>query len=71
MQACEAELWSDSLLHTRDDGTGWLEGEVPGNDLRFFARFTIGLGNEATVQEPPKLVEEMKIMLAGMLKKYS
>jgi predicted DNA-binding transcriptional regulator YafY len=71
VQACEAEVWSDSLLHTREDGSGWLEGEVPGNDLRFFAKFIIGLGNEAMVQEPPELVEELKNMLSGMLRKYS
>ncbi|OMD40015.1 transcriptional regulator [Paenibacillus borealis] len=71
VQSCEAELWSASLLHRREDGTGWLEGKVPGSDLRFFARFVMGLGNGATVHEPPELVEELKGMLAEMLKKYS
>lgn len=71
VQTCEAERWSASLLHLRGDGTGWLEGEIPGGDLRFFAGFMMGLGNEATVQEPPELVEELKAMLAGMLSKYS
>jgi predicted DNA-binding transcriptional regulator YafY len=71
VQACEAEMWSAFLLHRRGDGTGWLEGEIPANDLRFFARFIIGLGNEATVQEPPELVEEIKAVLTGILRKYS
>ncbi|WP_340020880.1 YafY family protein [Paenibacillus sp. FSL K6-1096] len=70
VQACEAEVWSRQLLHIREDGTGWLEGEVPGSDLSFFARFVIGLCNEATVQEPPELKAEVKRMLAGMLAKY-
>ncbi|WP_342563896.1 YafY family protein [Paenibacillus sp. FSL R7-0345] len=71
MQACEAELWAAPLLHSREGGSGWLEGEVPAQDLRFFARFFTGLGNEATVQEPPELVSELKAMLEEMLRKYS
>ncbi|CAM4215952.1 helix-turn-helix transcriptional regulator [Paenibacillus typhae] len=71
VQACEAELWSASLLHIRADGTGWLEGEAPAQDMRFFARFFTGLGNEAMVHEPPELVEELKTMLEEMLRKYS
>ncbi len=70
VQACEAELWSSSLLHIREDGTGWLEGEVPHKDLSFFARFVIGLCNEAEVQEPPELAGMVKALLAGMLARY-
>lgn len=70
VQACEAEIWSRQLLHIRTDGTGWLEGEVPESDLSFFARFVIGLCNEATVQEPPELKAEVKRVLADMLAKY-
>lgn len=71
VQACEGEVWSPVLLHIRADGTGWLEGEIPGSDLGFFARFVIGLCSEATVQEPPELVAEVRRTLADMLKKYS
>ncbi|WP_019914156.1 helix-turn-helix transcriptional regulator [Paenibacillus sp. HW567] len=69
VQACEAELWSSSLLHIREDGTGWLEGDIPGTDLRFFARFVIGLCNEAAVQEPPELAQSVKELLTEMLAK--
>ncbi|MEK3761660.1 YafY family protein [Paenibacillus sp. FSL R7-0337] len=71
VQACEGEVWSPVLLHMREDGTGWLEGEIPGSDLGFFARFVMGLCSEATVQEPPELVAEVKRTLADMLEKYS
>ncbi|QUL55303.1 YafY family transcriptional regulator [Paenibacillus tritici] len=70
VQACEAELWSSPLLHIRADGTGWLEGEIQKSDLGFFARFAIGLCDEATVQEPPELVAEVKRTLTGMLARY-
>ncbi|CQR51648.1 helix-turn-helix transcriptional regulator [Paenibacillus riograndensis] len=70
VQACEAELWSSSLLHIREDGTGWLEGDIPHKDLPFFARFVIGLCNEAAVKEPQELVRAVKELLAGMLAKY-
>ncbi|QQZ62894.1 YafY family transcriptional regulator [Paenibacillus sonchi] len=71
VQACEAELWSASLLHIREDGTGWLEGDVPREDLPFFARFVIGLCNEAEVQEPQELAGRIRELLAEMLVKYS
>lgn len=70
VQACEAEVWSSPLLHIRGDGTGWLEGDIQQSDLGFFARFVIGLCSEATVQEPPELVAEVKRTLAGMLAQY-
>ncbi|WP_048032825.1 hypothetical protein [Brevibacillus brevis] len=28
VQACEAELWLASMLHVRQDGSSWLEGNV-------------------------------------------
>ncbi|OKP99496.1 YafY family protein [Paenibacillus sp. P46E] len=71
VQACEGELWSASLLHIREDGTGYLEGEIPHKDLGFFTRFVIGLCTEAAVQEPPELVAGVKGLLAEMLAKYS
>ncbi|MNI66237.1 hypothetical protein D3C73_1217880 [compost metagenome] len=71
VQACENELWSSALLHTRADGTGWLEGVLPAGDLRFFAGFAIGLGQEAEVLEPPELVQEIRLQLAGLLARYN
>ncbi|MBW4084778.1 YafY family protein [Paenibacillus sp. S150] len=71
VQACEAELWSSQLLHTREDGTGRLEGEIGRSDLQFFARFAIGLCNEAEVKGPPVLVEWISKLLGDMLAKYS
>ncbi len=71
VQRCEAELWSPSRLHILEDGTGRLLGDIPASDLPFFAKFIIGLGDEATVQEPAELVDEMKRLLARLLCKYS
>ncbi|WP_379157844.1 helix-turn-helix transcriptional regulator [Paenibacillus sp. sgz5001063] len=71
VQACEAELWSAPLLHIRENGTGWLEGEIPHQDLQFFARFVIGLCNGAEVQQPQELTKLVKELLVGMLTKYN
>ncbi|BBH24576.1 DeoR family transcriptional regulator [Paenibacillus baekrokdamisoli] len=70
VQKCEAELWSVPSLHIRNNGTGWLEGNIPSSDLPFFAKFFIGLGNEATVKHPQELVEGMKRILAEIMAKY-
>jgi len=70
VQSCEAEIWSAGMLHIRQDSTGWLEGDVPRDDVPFFAKFFIGLGDEATVRNPPELLQEMRSVLRGLLDKY-
>ncbi|MFB5270023.1 helix-turn-helix transcriptional regulator [Paenibacillus enshidis] len=67
----ETELWlAASLLHVREDGSGWIEGEVPKSEIPYLARLFIAWGNEATVKGPPELIECMKQMLAELLAKY-
>lgn len=67
---CEAELWTVSKLHIRNNGTGWLDGNIAKSDIPFFAKFVLGLGNEATVTSPPELVDAMKEMIAEIMAKY-
>ncbi|OBZ10678.1 DNA-binding protein [Bacillus sp. FJAT-27264] len=70
VQRCEAELWLVPMLHIRENGTGWLEGEVPKRDLAFLADFMISLGDDATVQQPAELVDQMVVKLSRMMSKY-
>lgn len=70
VQRCEAELWTASYLHIRDDGTGRLEGRIPSEDIAFFASFCISLGQEASVEQPPELIELIRQKLAALLEKY-
>jgi predicted DNA-binding transcriptional regulator YafY len=69
-QRCEGEVWLSSRLHFRKDGTAWLEGDFPISDIPFYADFFICLGDEATVQDPPELVDCIKQKLLKMLDKY-
>ncbi|MGG4446249.1 WYL domain-containing protein [Brevibacillus porteri] len=71
MQACEAELWLASMLHVRQDGSGWLEGSVARRDILYFAKFLIGLGKEVTVQHSPEIVDGIKTYLAELINMYS
>ncbi|MBP1995443.1 helix-turn-helix transcriptional regulator [Paenibacillus eucommiae] len=71
VQRCEAEMWAVPKLNTRQDGSGWLEGSFPRSDIPFFAKFMIGLGIEATVKNPPELVDCMKDLLSEIMAKYS
>lgn len=70
-QRCEAELFLASRLHFRKDGTAWLDGNFPESEIPFFANYFISLGKEATVQDPPELVDCMKGMLSEILAKYA
>jgi predicted DNA-binding transcriptional regulator YafY len=71
VQKCEAELWSVSKLHIRDNDTGWLDGSIAKSDIHFFAKFILGLGNEATVKSPPELVDAMKELITEIMAKYN
>jgi hypothetical protein len=46
------------------------EGNVPKNDIPFFAKFFIGLGNEVTVKNPPELLDGIKRILSQLMAKY-
>lgn len=70
VQAFESELWASSLLHVRDDGTGWVSGEYPRSDLPFLARFLLGIGRGATAVRPPELVAGVKELATDVVRKY-
>jgi predicted DNA-binding transcriptional regulator YafY len=67
---CESEVWLTSSLNIRNDGTGWLEGSFSKKDLKFLAKFFIGLGHEATVKNPPELIDCIKQVLSELMDKY-
>lgn len=67
---CEAELWLAPILHCRKEGTGWIKGEVPTEELSFFTDYFIGLGSEAVVKAPLELIEGIRHKLTAMLDKY-
>lgn len=72
VEACEGQLIRRHLqLHVREDGSGRLEGAIPASEVPYLAAFFIGLGQNATVLEPPELLGSIKQTLAELLKKYS
>ncbi|NRS46581.1 YafY family protein [Brevibacillus sp. HB2.2] len=71
VQVCESELWLATMLHVRQDGSGWLEGNVARSDILFFAKFLIGLGKEVTVQHSSEIIDGIKAHLAEMMNIYS
>lgn len=70
VEACEAEPWNEPELHVREDGTGWLEGNIAKSDLPYFANFFIGLGHEVHVKRPPELLECIQSTLSRLMAKY-
>ncbi|MFD1776581.1 helix-turn-helix transcriptional regulator [Paenibacillus rhizophilus] len=70
VRVCEAELGRRGLLRVREDGTGWIDGDIPNSEIPYFARLFIGLGSDAEVTEPPELIECMRSKLKELLAKY-
>lgn len=70
VQRCEAELWLAPMLKVREDGSGAIDYDVSSGDLRFFADFFIGLGEEAVLEGPAELKDAIRAKLSGMLTKY-
>lgn len=70
IEKCGAELWLESKLHIREDGTGWFDENIAKSDIPFAAKFFMSLGNEATVKEPQEMVDCIKQMLSELMAKY-
>lgn len=70
VQACEAELWLASMLHVRQDGSSWLEGNVARSDILFFAKFLLGFGKEVTVQHSQEIMDGLKPYLTELIHIY-
>lgn len=70
VQRCEAELWLAPMLSLREDGSGFIDRDVDGGDISFYAEFFIGLGGEATVTGPEALREAIRAKLSEMLLRY-
>lgn len=71
VEACEADPCPVPLLHVRNDGTGWLEGNVARSDIPYFASYFVGLGKEATLREPKELRAAIRQLLAEMMARYA
>ncbi|PTM58137.1 helix-turn-helix transcriptional regulator [Desmospora activa] len=71
VERCEVEPWPVPRLHVRSDGTGWLEGDIAKKDIPFFASFFVGLGKEATVQQPKELRSAIRHLLSELTIRYA
>ncbi|MBB6735689.1 helix-turn-helix transcriptional regulator [Cohnella zeiphila] len=67
---CEDELGRRMTIHVREDGSGWLNADIPRSELPYFARFFIGLGADASVGSPPELTDLIRRMLRELLERY-
>jgi len=72
VQRCESEMWPahNMQIHVREDGTGWLDNPIPTDSLPFFGQFFIGLGTDAKVKAPDKLIQVMREMLDKLMAQY-
>lgn len=70
VEHCETESWLAANIHVNIDGTGWLNGRAARNEIPFLAKFFVGLGDEATVKNPPELIEQIGQILARLRDKY-
>ncbi|MFD0589336.1 helix-turn-helix transcriptional regulator [Paenibacillus sp. GCM10027627] len=71
VEACEGDPCPIPLLHVRNDGTGWLEGNVARSDLPFYASYFVGLGKEAALREPKELRAAIRVLLSEMMARYA
>jgi len=71
VEACEANPCPVALLRIRNDGTGWLEGNVTRNDIPYFASYFVGLGKDANVAQPKELRAAIRQRLSEMMVQYT
>lgn len=67
---CRTELWPPLDIQVLDDGEGWLEQQVPEEELPFYAGFFVGMGTDAQVLEPPELLVQIRSRLLDLWSRY-
>lgn len=72
VQRCQSELWPahKMQIHVREDGTGWLDNEIPESSLPFFGQLFIGMGTDVKIKAPEKLIQVMREMLDKLMAQY-
>lgn len=63
--------WSNIELHKREDGSGFLKGNISKDDINFFSNYFIAYGKDAIIKKPAKLIECIKEKLIIVLKQYN
>jgi len=63
--------WSNFDLNKRDDGTGFLKGNISKQDIDFFSNFFLSYGKEAIIEKPLDLIESIKDKLNIILNQYN
>jgi predicted DNA-binding transcriptional regulator YafY len=64
------ESWMADRIVIEPDGSGHYEGNVPKQDLSFFASFFVGMGTEAKVVKPEPLLELMRTRTEDLMRQY-
>ncbi|MEC1773693.1 helix-turn-helix transcriptional regulator [Schinkia azotoformans] len=63
--------WLNVELTKRDDGLGFLKGDISKDDINFFSNHFISYGEEAIIKSPTELIDCMKEKLNKILNQYS
>ncbi|HEY8909551.1 MAG TPA: YafY family protein [Desulfosporosinus sp.] len=63
--------WPDIELSLREDGSGFLKGNILKNDTNFFADYFITYGKNAVIKKPFELIQCIKEKLKIILDQYN
>jgi len=66
----ESSKWPNISLSQREDGSGFLQGKIPTNDISYFCDYFITYGKNAMIKEPSELIQCIKEKLVIILNQY-
>lgn len=61
----------ERLVKEREDGTGWIEAEIPESELNYFVDLIWNFGSEALILEPSEAITYIKHKLKKLSERYS
>lgn len=62
--------WSNIELNKREDGSGFLNGDISKHDINFFSDYFITYSKDAIIKKPSELIECIKEKLNIILNQY-
>jgi predicted DNA-binding transcriptional regulator YafY len=63
--------WPNIKLNKKQDGTGFLIGNIVKHDINFFSDYFIAYGKDAIIKRPPELINSIKEKINIILKQYN
>ncbi|PTM58267.1 helix-turn-helix transcriptional regulator [Desmospora activa] len=70
VRRAKSDLDLRRMIRIRDDGTGWINTQIPKTEITYFADLLWGFGTDATIKEPSEAILHIRRKISAMARLY-